>query len=97
MSREPSSPLHRSWQYHEKAEPPPPPPTQPKAGPPKRVPRVRVENAGRDEAIEKLLTTTEKLTVEERRIVQGFRLSKGGPKADAERRRIEQRIREENR
>ena len=76
MSREPSSPMHREWKHYEKARPPEPEPQQPKPSRPKRVPRVRVENPGRDKAIEKLLMTTEKLTVEERRIVQGYRISR---------------------
>jgi hypothetical protein len=74
MSREPSSPLHRSWQYHEKVQPPPPAPTKPKPGPPRKYkvlvspPRER-----REQAMNKLLTTTEALTPVERAAVQRYR------------------------
>ncbi|KAB2806926.1 hypothetical protein F9L07_28230 [Pimelobacter simplex] len=80
MSREPESRMHREWHHTEKPTPPPPPP--PKRKP---VPRVRVENGTQDPTVRKLLTTTEKLTYEERRILRGYRLS-GGSGPDAERR-----------
>jgi hypothetical protein len=95
VSREPSSPMHRQWKYHEKVSPPPEP-ENPKSSPPKRIPRVRVENAGQDKAIQKLLTTTEQLTAEERRIVRGYRLSSGGDAERIERARIELDILKEN-
>lgn len=80
MSREPESQMHRQWQHTEKPAPPPPPTPKPKP-----VPRVRVENSVQNPTVRKLLTTTEKLTYEERKILRGYRLS-GGSGADAERR-----------
>jgi hypothetical protein len=85
MSREPSSAMHRGWRAFEQE----PEPSQPKPGPPKRIPRIRVENPGEDKAINKLLTTTEKLSAEERKIVRGYRLSTGGDAARLERMRID--------
>lgn len=84
MSREPSNPLHREWQYLVKAEPPPKE-EQPKASPPKRVPRVRVENPTQDPGVQKMLRekafrkfsmTTEALSEEERKIIRGYRISR---------------------
>lgn len=83
------------------APPAPPPKRDPlrKPQPPsrRRPPRVRVEGAGKDQALAKLLTTTEQLTPYERQIVQGYRLAKGGPEADEVRREIEIEIQEEKR
>ncbi|UAL31250.1 hypothetical protein K8W59_07260 [Nocardioides rotundus] len=50
---------------------------------------MRVEGAGRDKAMQKLMTTTEKLTREERRILRGYRLSVGGDTSRLERMRVE--------
>jgi hypothetical protein len=100
-SREPTSAAHRERLYAApappKAEPAPAPTQLPKPQPPRRraKPRVRVEGTARDRALTKALTTTEALSAEERRIVAGYRLSKGGPEAEAERKRIEQHIRKE--
>lgn len=47
----------------------------------------------RDRVVSKLLATTEALTAEERKIVSGYRLSTGGPAAEAERRQIEEQVR----
>ena len=44
-------------------------------------------------AVAKLLSTTEALSAEERKIVRGYRLSQGGPVADAERRKIDREVR----
>lgn len=96
MSREPSSPVHR---YREalaragNAEPEPAPPPKPKPG--KRKFRVTVEPSKRrrEQTLAKLTTTTEALTAEERLIVRGYRLSIGGPAAEAERRNIEREAR----
>lgn len=84
MSREPSSPMHRGWGAFEQ-----PPPAEPATPVKRQTPRVRVEGAGRDKAMQKLMTTTEKLTREERRILRGYRLSVGGDTSRLERMRVE--------
>lgn len=89
MSREPSSPMMRGWSSYEAQPTPAPEPTRPKPGPPKRIPRVRVENPGKDKALTKLATTTEALTADERRILRGYRLSTGGDAERLERMRID--------
>ena len=89
MSREPSSPMHRGWRSFEAPEPKPDLLRKPQPPIRRRPPRVRVENPGKDKAINKLLTTTEALTAEERVILRGYRLSTGGDAARLERMRIE--------
>ena len=73
MSREPSSPMHRGWKSYDQPKPPPES-TKPKPGPPRKYkvlvspPRER-----REQAMNKLLTTTEALTDVERAAVQRYR------------------------
>lgn len=85
MSREPSSPMHRGWRSFD--QPPEPEPTKPAPGKGRNI-RIRVENSGRDKAINKLLTTTEALSAEERKIIRGYRLSVGGETTRKERMRL---------
>lgn len=83
MSREPTSRMHREWQYLAKAEPPPQV-EKAQPGRPRRIPRIRVENPGRrtptraerEAAFSKFAMTTEKLTDEEREIIRGYRISR---------------------
>lgn len=75
MSREPSSAMHRGWNSYE-APPAPPKPTKPKRGKGKKI-RVRMEpTKKREQAVNKLLLSTEALTPEERKIVRGYRISR---------------------
>lgn len=81
--------MMRGWGSFEAQPAPESEPSHPKPGPPKRIPRVRVENPGKDKALTKLATTTEALTADERRILRGYRLSVGGDTSRLERMRVE--------
>jgi hypothetical protein len=80
-----SEALGRSGWREQKPDPPPKP---------RRV-RVRVEpkKPSRRQPSSKLLTATEHLTLAERQIVRGCRLSVGGPAAEQVRDEIEREVR----
>ncbi len=77
----------------------PPPAYRPPVAAPAPKPRPRRARPMRERAVSKLLPTPERaliqrgLSAEERKIIRGYRLSIGGPAAEAERRQIEREVR----
>lgn len=67
-------------------------PAKPKPGPATPT-RGYYKTRSREEVVAKLTTTTEALTAEERAVVRGLRLSRGGPEAEATRQEIEEEVR----